>query len=270
VTLPMHIAISGEMGSGKTTVARLLVQDLGFRFVSTGDIHRSIAQRMNLSTLEANLLAERDDAIDDEVDGATREIEAQAIDPIIFDSRMAWHFLRRALRVRLLIDPQVAVARILGRGATIAEQYSSKSEASELVAARFDSERRRFVRRYGVDVARLRNFDLVIDASESSLEEVARVILEVYRGFEDRNVRVYVDATHILPTRLTATQDVHDRLPAVAYCRPHFFGLRSSAWPESTFGGQGLREVQLIAEGGEPVTATLTACDLKAVPMNKD
>ncbi|MDR5683493.1 MAG: (d)CMP kinase [Armatimonadota bacterium] len=40
---PMTIAIDGPMGAGKGTIARLLAQRLGYRYVDTGAMYRAIA-----------------------------------------------------------------------------------------------------------------------------------------------------------------------------------------------------------------------------------
>src|SRR5438552_1581595 len=100
--LIQHVTVSGDLGSGKSTVAKLVSDIRHFRYVSTGDIHRDIARSMNLSTLETNLLAERDRFIDSKVDGATRELSVAATAPIVFDSRIAWFMVAQAFKVRLL------------------------------------------------------------------------------------------------------------------------------------------------------------------------
>ena len=39
-----HIAINGELGSGKSSVARRLAETYGMRLVSTGDVQRAMAE----------------------------------------------------------------------------------------------------------------------------------------------------------------------------------------------------------------------------------
>ena len=39
----MHITITGRLGSGKSTVCRILADKYGYEIYSTGKIHRQIA-----------------------------------------------------------------------------------------------------------------------------------------------------------------------------------------------------------------------------------
>ena len=67
--MPFRITIAGDIGSGKSTVAKKLADWLGVEPLSTGGIQRQIAQQRRLSVLELNKLAEEDPSIDREIDG---------------------------------------------------------------------------------------------------------------------------------------------------------------------------------------------------------
>lgn len=174
-----HLAISGELGSGKSVVAHRLSEILGHRVVSTGDIQREIASSLHLSTLQTNVLAESDQAIDQRVDGVTRELGVTE-DDIIFDSRMAWHMVPTAFKVHILVDRDVAARRMFARVAA-AEDYASPAEAARGANERYLSERKRFLGTYGVDVARLRNYDLVLDSTVATVEQVCAAIVTAFR-----------------------------------------------------------------------------------------
>ena len=45
----MHITITGRLGSGKSTVAKLLVEKHGYTYYSTGNIMRELAQKAKFS-----------------------------------------------------------------------------------------------------------------------------------------------------------------------------------------------------------------------------
>jgi predicted cytidylate kinase len=171
------IALSGELGSGKSSVAELLVDALGARRVSTGEAQRQIAAKRGISTLELNRLSETDPTIDEEIDSVFRSL-AETKEPLVVDSRLAWHFLPLSFKVHLVVDPEVAAARVLHREGSQAERYESVAEALERIGARADSERRRFQVMYDLDIFRLGNYDLVIDTSRASPDEVARAVLD--------------------------------------------------------------------------------------------
>ena len=70
----MIITISGVPGSGKSTVAKLVAQKLGFRHYSAGDFMRDIAEKRRMSLLELGKAAEKDRSIDHELDRRTAEL----------------------------------------------------------------------------------------------------------------------------------------------------------------------------------------------------
>ena len=80
------IVVSGDLGSGKSTVTSLLARHLGLRRVSMGDLHRAIAQDgTGMSALQLNVHAERDEAVDDRLDQLQAEM-AKSNEQLIVDS----------------------------------------------------------------------------------------------------------------------------------------------------------------------------------------
>lgn len=174
------ITLTGDLGSGKSAVSRILCERTGFEYVSTGRIQRQLAQEMGLDTLEMNRRADTDPSIDQRIDGIFVELGK---DPkgYVVDSRMAWFFLPQSFKVYLQADVQIAAARILGDPTRNSEQYASLEEAVEKISARKQSENARFLAKYGADSTNLNNFDLVIDTAQRSPEQVADLILEVMK-----------------------------------------------------------------------------------------
>ena len=77
------ITISGMLGSGKSTVAKLLAECLGWDYYSTGNAQREIAAKRGMTTLELNRLADTDPSIDKEIDGVFIKIFKDAINFLI-------------------------------------------------------------------------------------------------------------------------------------------------------------------------------------------
>lgn len=171
--------VSGEIGSGKSSVARLLAERTGAEYHSTGSLQRRLASGRNLSTLEMNLLSETEPTIDEEIDGFTRELAATEREFVI-DSRLAWHFVPKALKVFLRVDTIHAASRVIGdqRSRSDTESYRGSDDAVRDILARQESERRRFLSTYGVDLFRWSNYDLVIETTEISAERTVDLILE--------------------------------------------------------------------------------------------
>ena len=113
----MYITITGELGSGKSTVAKVLKDKYGFSIHSTGTVQREIAKDMGMTTLELNkYMAENlDNDYDKLIDNKTIEISEKSTNQrIVFDSRMAWHFVKNSYKVFVIIDKYTAAERVIG------------------------------------------------------------------------------------------------------------------------------------------------------------
>ncbi len=262
-----HIAISGELGSGKSAVAGALSAVLGADVLSTGAIHRQIAASRGESALETNLAAEDDDEIDRRIDGELVR-RAAAADQLVLDSRMAWHFVPEALKVHLVVDPAVGAARMLGRSPTDVERYASVEEATAQAEDRHASEQRRFHDKYGVDIDRLRNYDLVVDTSEATVDEIASRVRGVLTAPPSDPPRLCLSPRRLLPTA-PAPDEVATPpagvLPVVAYHRPWFVVVDGHDRVSAAIrAGEHLLDAVLAGEGDDAVDGRGTAADLVA------
>jgi len=174
----MIITISGDIGSGKSTVGKLLVKELGYEFLSTGRIQRKIADEMGLTTLELNLLSEKNREIDDRIDAYTKALN-DSDENYIVDSRLAWHFIPSSFKVFLQCTTEEATRRIFNDDDRSGEK---KEKDPELLLAKIlnrrESERRRFKDLYGVDYALLYQYDLVVNTTEMTPEQVKSEVLK--------------------------------------------------------------------------------------------
>lgn len=175
------ITLTGELGSGKSAVSRILCERTGFDYISTGQVQRQLAQALGLDTLEMNRRADTDPSIDQRIDSIFIELGK---DPsgYILDSRMAWFFLPDSFKVFLHTDVEVAVQRILNDPDRNSEQYRDTEEAVQKIVARKASENARFLEKYGADCANLDNFDLVIDTAQRSQKVVADLIFDCWEA----------------------------------------------------------------------------------------
>lgn len=174
------ITITGDLGSGKSAVSRLLCAQAGFQYISTGRIQRRLAAEMGIDTLEMNRRADIDPSIDEKIDSVFVELGKDP-ERYVVDSRLAWHFLPDSFKVYLRADVRVAAERILGDPTRNSEQYQSLEEAVEKITARKASENARFLTKYGADCTNMANFDLVVDTTRRTPEEVCALILEGLR-----------------------------------------------------------------------------------------
>lgn len=175
-----HIAIAGDLGSGKSTVARILCRKLGYSYFSTGTLQRKLAAERGMNTLEMNYFAETTKSIDEYIDAQLKRIgSTEGGERYVLDSRLAWHFVPGALKIYLTVQPGIAAQRVL----TDTERQNEPSadsleERGRTLQERQTVENRRFKNLYGVDCQNPGNYDAVIDTSCLSAEAVAeRIIL---------------------------------------------------------------------------------------------
>ena len=73
----MIITISGALGSGKSTVAKILVRKFNLKHYSTGDFMREIAAKRGVTLLELSKLAETDKLWDTENHETIEQLDAR-------------------------------------------------------------------------------------------------------------------------------------------------------------------------------------------------
>ena len=177
------ISLAGDLGSGKSTVSEILIKRLGAEYYSTGAIVRLIAERHGMTVTELNVYMETHPEIDHEIDDGLRALSS--VDKLlIIDSRMAWHFTKGTFKVYLSLDIETSAYRIMNANRQ-GEHEKSLDETIVKTKARRESEKKRYMTQYGVDIKDLTNYDLVIDTSSITPEEVAEKIIsgfEVWRG----------------------------------------------------------------------------------------
>ena len=172
------ITITGHLGSGKSTVAKILAEKLGWQYYSTGMAQRLIAQKRGVSTTELMQLAITDPSIDAEIDGVYQN-PPWGRNPCVVDSRLAFHFIPYSLKVCLQVDTATAAERIFAEKERLSEHYTNEEEALAYLQKRYALEKKHFLDLYQLDITDLTQFDLVIDTTHLNPDDVCAKILAV-------------------------------------------------------------------------------------------
>ncbi|HEX3044541.1 MAG TPA: AAA family ATPase [Bacillota bacterium] len=170
----LKIAISGDLGSGKSTICKLLQAQMSFSLYSMGEAWRKIAEKYQMTILELNRYSETH-PVDEEMDQAMIAMGSTPQN-IIFDSRLAWHFIPHAFKIHLIVDSTIAAARIFKDQRGKAEGYSNLAETIEKLQLRKESENKRYFNKYGLDCEQYDNYDLIVDTSYATPEDIVRLI----------------------------------------------------------------------------------------------
>ncbi len=153
-----------------------------------------------MTALQLNLHSEHDLNIDAHVDSIQQEM-ATSDEPMIVDSRLGWHFFTNAFKVHLITEPATSARRVIARPANEVESYASVDEAITQLRERSESERLRFITRYGVDKSRLRNYSFVCDTTRIGPDEAAACVVDAYRAAEgSADTSLMLDPCRLYPT----------------------------------------------------------------------
>ena len=201
----MHITLAGKLGSGKSTIANLLSERHGFEIYSTGKIQRELARSFGVSTLEMNQMMSKDTKYDHMIDDEVTRISVdRAEDKLLFDSRMAWHFAKNSFRVFFTIDPQIAAMRVMANPRGAEETYADVNEACEKLLLRSMVENQRFKEIYGTDNLDYSNYDLIVDTSYETPDNICKLVANEYAEFCE-NPDLYKRKMYFSPKSLYPT-----------------------------------------------------------------
>lgn len=191
------ISLAGDLGSGKSTVSKILIERLGAEYYSTGAIVRSIAQKHGMSVVELNVYMETHPEIDHEIDDGLKAL-SEVDKLLVIDSRMAWHFTDGTFKVYLSADPETSALRIMNANRT-GEHAATLEETIKETKARRESEKKRYMEQYGVDIKDLTNYTVIIDTSHATPEEVAECLVS---SFEEWKTDSEKKTAFVTPERL--------------------------------------------------------------------
>lgn len=180
-----RISVTGDPGSGKSTFARAVAQRTGFRLITTGNIFRELAAQMGISLTDLNERAERQAEIDAKVDDFLVSLN-DTTENLVLDSRMAWHFVKDTLKIRLTVDPEIAAQRIYQDDAALREKFSSMDQARDEIHRRKASEVLRYRSLYGVDISDPNNFDLVIDTTNKAPQDITGAFETAFAAYKEK------------------------------------------------------------------------------------
>lgn len=167
----MIITLSGQPGSGKTTVARDIASRYGFTIISAGEQFRKLAAERGMTLAEFGELAERDPSIDIAIDNRQKEL-ATKYPKALVEGRLAGRTINADLKIWLKTPLDVRAERISRRENIPSRQAYDETYARELC------ELKRYMQYYHIDLNDLSIYDLVIDTSKWDVSGVTDIIFK--------------------------------------------------------------------------------------------
>ena len=198
-----NITITGDLGSGKSTVAKALCKLLNFKYLSTGKIQREIGAQKGMNTLELNYFSENNAEIDNLIDDMLIKLN-DSEEQYVLDSRMAWFFVKNSFKIYLTVNPLTAAKRVMDDSMRKNEPILNdiQQKANNLIERR-TIEDRRFKQKYGVDCANLENYDVVIDTTRAAIEDITNLLLRLYQAWVNKisEPHYWVSPLSLFPTK---------------------------------------------------------------------
>ncbi len=183
----MLITLWWKAGSGKGTVSKLLAKELGYAIVSVWDMKRKLAAEMWINIIEFNKMWD-DPEKSAEFDLKYEEYQKnmKLTDNIILDSRL-WFFAQpKAFKILLDVDEEVGWERIF-KAERDTDKHANKKHAIDEARERNSSDEERYKKLYDVDVRNPNNYNLVIDTSERTPEEILQIILDEFKAYKRKH-----------------------------------------------------------------------------------
>lgn len=208
-TKNMIISISGDAGSGKSTVAKKLAEKLNWPRYYMGKLRREMAKKKGLTLAEYNKLGEKDPATDTEVDNYQKKL-GETKDNFIIEGRTSWHFIPHSLKVYIGVDEKTGAKRIFkelkGKHSRNEDKnLETVAETLKSQRARIKSDKKRYKKYYRIDVYNKKNYDFVLDTTNLNKSQV---FAKVY-GFVKSHLSL--DPTSPLPPKRDRLRGVRRR-----------------------------------------------------------
>lgn len=172
-TIPYkNIAISGDISSGKSTLAKNLANALGWKYISAGTFFREWHQKNKIPVQNPEEVPEE---LDRKIDGDFKE-QMENCEGVVFESHLAGWLakdLNKTFKILITADFDERMRRAsLRENLSIKKVTAQSKRRAKLLADKFK-------RLYRVDNSfNEEYFDLVLDTTKKSKEEVLETALQ--------------------------------------------------------------------------------------------
>lgn len=178
----MIISFNGDHGSGKSTIAKKVAEALCCPRYYMGQIFRDMAKERGLTLEEFEKICSENPDFDKKVDERVIELAKQSSEFVI-ESRTAWYFIPDSIKIYLKVDEKEAAHRVFQEMYSSehrqneAQELNTKEKVRESLQKRQKNDDERYKKYYGINIREEKNYDLVLDTTNLSVEEVFEKVM---------------------------------------------------------------------------------------------
>jgi predicted cytidylate kinase len=175
----MIITLGGHLWAGKSTISKMLATYFGYKKYSTWDFMRALAVEKNMSIIDLNILAESDGWEIDRILDDRQKKFGETEDNFVIEGRLAYHFIPHAIKVFLHVSLEESATRIYADDTRKnVESHTSLADTMHNIEIRRNSENERYMKYYGLHIYDMSMYDIVVDTSSISPQQVCDTIVE--------------------------------------------------------------------------------------------
>lgn len=176
----MIITITGEPGSGKSTIGKKLAQQLGYDHYYIGQIRRDAAKKRGMTLAEYNKYGETHPETDIEVDDYQKNLGKEK-DNFVIEGRTSWFFIPNSIKVYISVNPTEGAKRVFKE----LQADNNRNEDNGLLTVedvikshkeREQSDALRYQKYYQIDYFNKSVYDVVVDTTELNPEEAFNAV----------------------------------------------------------------------------------------------
>jgi cytidylate kinase len=165
------VTIGGPHGTGKSTYAKMVANELRLRYVSAGLLFRDLAREKRISLEKLSKQAAKAPEIDNLID--ERSAAEAAKGNVVIEGQLAAWMAKDLAQVRIYLNApdEVRITRIARRDHVGYEAARKQTMERERI------QRDRYKRYYDIDIDDMSLYNIVIDTGNRSIESVGAELM---------------------------------------------------------------------------------------------
>lgn len=177
------ITIAGDHASGQGTLSNNLQTKLGYEIYRNGQYVRKLASEKGMSIVDFQIYLNEHPDLDRTIEKSAADY-ASTRNNLIIDAKLGWYAIPDSFKIYLKVDLEVSAKRAFKDASRKnTEPFASLEEAKDKIMYRHNEETNRWQEEYGVNRDDMSNYDLVIDTTNLTPEEVCNMVLNAYESW---------------------------------------------------------------------------------------